>query len=80
MGDFSYLFFHLKKNLLKSKKIHAKYQPLWLFPVMGLWAIYILSFTFLFSEKAWNMEHIDHKSENKTASLAVFFTFTPCLV
>lgn len=42
-----------------------KYQPLWLFLVMGLWAIYILPFTFLFSEKVWNIEHIDHKSENK---------------
>lgn len=32
---------------------------------MGLWAIYILSFTFLFSAKAWNIEHIGQKSENK---------------
>lgn len=42
----------------------SKYQQ-WLFLLAGLWAICIVSLALLFSEKAWNTEHMDHQSKTK---------------
>lgn len=56
---FSPMFF--KK--FKSKRIHANISTVFI-SSDGIVGRLHFSFTFLFSEKAWNMEHMDHKSEN----------------
>lgn len=56
---FSPVFF--KK--FKSKRIPANISTA-VIPSDGTVGHLHFSFTFLFSEKVWNIEHMDHKSEN----------------